>query len=950
MIKINFKIALIVILMLAVVSPVMFAQTKLVEKVEKKGDEIVIPYEKHELSNGLTLIIHQDNSDPIVYVDVTYHVGSAREIVGRSGFAHFFEHMMFQGSDNVADEEHFKIVSESGGTLNGTTNRDRTNYFETLPNNQLERALWLEADRMGFLLDAVTQKKFEVQRETVKNERGQRIDNRPYGQVGERVGEVLYPNGHPYSWPVIGWMDDLNNATLDDLKRFFLRWYGPNNATLTVAGDIDPKAVVAMTEKYFGSIPRGPEVNMPKAVPANLQETRYISYEDKIRFPLVQITYPTVPNRHVDEVPLDLLSEILGGGKNSLLYKNLKKPNKAIQTYAYHPCSELAGEFMLVALAMPGQTLADMEKIINESLAEFEKRGVTDDDVTRFKAKYEADLISSLSSVQGKGARLASSQTYTQNPAYILEEQKKYLSVTKEDVMRVYNQYIKGKHHVVMSVYPAEKQDVIAKADTYKAKREVMKVANDPSTDDLKYNKAKDNFDRSVKPSPGPNPVLKVPNIWEHSYDNGLKVIGSTNNELPNVSLRLEIKAGKKMESYHKGKEGIAQLTSSMLNESTVKFTSEEISSELEKLGSDVSFSSNRNSITMNISTLKKYLGNTLSLSAEMLMNPRFSEEDFERAKSEQLEIISNQANQAGVIANNVMAKVLYGDKHILSSSASGTLESVERITLDDVKNYYNTYFAPNIASLVIVGDVHKDEVISKLNYLNTWEKKDIKAPVENKIPAIAKTKIYLVDKPGAPQSEIRIAMPGLKYDAMGDYYKSYLMNYALGGAFNSRINLNLREDKGYTYGARSMFSGDEWKGWYGAFAAVRGNVTDSAVAEFVYEISEYQKNGITADELTFTKASIGQKDARDYETNRQKAAFINRILKYDLPHDFVAKQNSILQGMTVEDINEYASKYLQPDNMSIVVVGDKASIEEPLSRLGYEIVVLDTNGNLVTQ
>ena len=421
-----FKITLLSTLMLAFVSSSVFAQTKLIEKVEKKGDEIIIPYEKYQLDNGLTLVIHQDNSDPIVYVDVTYHVGSAREIIGRSGFAHFFEHMMFQGSDNVADEEHFKIVSESGGTLNGTTSSDRTNYFETLPNNQLERALWLEADRMGFLLDAVTLKKFENQRETVKNERGQRIDNRPYGQVNERVGEVLYPKGHPYSWPVIGWMDDLNNATLDDLKNFFLRWYGPNNATLTVAGDVDPKQVVKFAEKYFGSIPRGPEVEMPKKVAANLKENRYISYEDKIRFPLLQITYPTVPNRHVDEAPLDLLSEILGGGKNSLLYKNLKKPNKAIAAMAFHPCRELAGEFQLSAYAMPGQTLADMEKIMDESLLEFEKRGVTDDDVLRFKAKYESDLISSLSSVQGKGAQLASYQTFTGNPNYILEEQKRY--------------------------------------------------------------------------------------------------------------------------------------------------------------------------------------------------------------------------------------------------------------------------------------------------------------------------------------------------------------------------------------------------------------------------------------------------------------------------------------------------------------------------------------------
>src|SRR5689334_9100909 len=307
-------------------------QAKLVEKVTKQGNEIVIPYEKYVLPNGLTLIVHEDHSDPVVHVDVTYHVGSARKEISKSGFAHFFEHMMFQGSDNVGDEQHFKIVTEAGGTLNGSTNRDRTNYYETVPSNQLEKMLWLEADRMGFLLDAVTQKKFEIQRETVKNERGQNYDNRPYGLVGEVSAKALYPYGHPYSWLTIGYLEDLNRVDVNDLKNFFLRWYGPNNATVTVGGDVKTTDVVKMVEKYFGSIPRGPEVDKVVVPAVALDKDRYVSYTDNyIRLPMLNIVFPTVPNYHKDMAVLTCLAQILGAGNTSLLYQQLVKPQLALQ-------------------------------------------------------------------------------------------------------------------------------------------------------------------------------------------------------------------------------------------------------------------------------------------------------------------------------------------------------------------------------------------------------------------------------------------------------------------------------------------------------------------------------------------------------------------------------------------------------------------------------------------
>src|SRR5688572_21772026 len=385
------------------------AQTKLVEKVTRQGKEIVIPYEKYVLPNGLTLIVHEDHSDPVVHVDVTYHVGSAREEIGKSGFAHFFEHMMFQGSDHVADEQHIKIVSDAGGTMNGTTNRDRTNYFETVPSNHLEKMLWLEADRMGYLLDAVTQKKFEVQRSTVKNERGQSYDNRPYGLANETTSKNLYPYGHPYSWMTIGYVEDLNRVDVNDLKNFFLRWYGPNNATISIGGDVKPAEVVKLVEKYFGNIPRGPEVTPVKVPAPVLTGDRYVTLVDNYaRSPRLYITYPTVPNFHKDMPALDCLAEILGQGKTSVLYQTMVKNQLALVASAFHNNSELAGEFGITIAPLQGKTLADMEKLYRAALDSFEARGVTDTDLQKFKGSYESGLINGLQSVAGKVSQLAS--------------------------------------------------------------------------------------------------------------------------------------------------------------------------------------------------------------------------------------------------------------------------------------------------------------------------------------------------------------------------------------------------------------------------------------------------------------------------------------------------------------------------------------------------------------
>lgn len=918
---------------------------KLIEKVEKSKDGLSIPYEKYELENGLKVIIHEDHSDPIVHVDVTYHVGSAREEPLRSGFAHFFEHMMFQGSDNVADEEHFKTVSESGGTLNGTTNKDRTNYFETLPSNQLERALWLEADRMGFLLDAVTQEKFEVQRATVKNERGQSYDNRPYGLVGEKVMQALYPQDHPYHWPTIGYLEDLDAADVDDLKRFFLRWYGPNNAALTVAGDVNPSEVLELAKKYFGTIPTGAEVENQSVEPVKLSEDRYISYEDNIRFPLIQFVYPTVPNFHPDEAPLDVLSDILGGSKNSLFYKNFEKSQTAIQASVFHPCQELAGQFQLTVLPFPGKTLTEMEDKIRETLKEFEERGVNEDDLKRFKSTYESQVISGLETVSGKARQLAQYQYVHDNPNYVAQDLKRYMDVTAEDVMRVFNTYVKDKPAIILSVYPKGQPQLKAHDDTFVYERDTTLEANMAQYEGLTYTKPtpeQDGFDRSVKPASGPSPVINVPDYWKETFANGMKVIGAKNDEIPKVYLRLGVKAGHRYESIEKA--GLANLFGAMLGETTQGYSAEELSGELEKLGSSIDVYSSSDEIVVNVSSLTKNIDATLALLEEVLMKPRFTEDDYNRLKNQQMESIANQVNEPTVLANNQFDKVLYGEGHIMSIPNIGTAETLEGVTLTDVQDYYDIRFAPNITNLVIVGDVEKDEILPKLEFLKGWEKKDIAFSEEPTTPDAAATKIFLVDKPGAAQSEIRMGYLSMPYDATGEYYKSKLMNFPLGGNFNSRINQSLREKHGWTYGAFSYFSGSENEGPFTAQAGVKKEATDSSVVEFISIMKDYSENGIEADELEFTKSSVGQKDALKYEAGYQKTGFLNKILRFDLDKNFTDKQNEILKNLTVEEVNELAAKHIDTENMAIVVVGDKAVIYDGLSKLPYEIEVVNLN------
>jgi len=924
-------------------------ETRLVERVEPAAGKIVIPYTKYVLPNGLTLIVHEDHSDPIVHVDVTYHVGSAREEIGKSGFAHFFEHMMFQGSDNVGDDQHFKIVTQSGGRLNGSTNRDRTNYYETAPDNQLEKILWLEADRMGFFLDAVTQRKFEVQRDTVKNERGQNYDNRPYGLVFETISRNSYPYGHPYSWLTIGYVEDLNRVNVDDLKNFFLRWYGPNNATLTVGGDVNTAEVVKLVEKYFGSIPRGPEVTPTVVPPVKLDADRYLTLVDNYaRQPMLVIAFPSVPAYHPDEYALDCLAEILGQGNNSILYQELVKDQHALSASARNSGAELAGEFVINILPAPSRSLAETKKLYDAAIKAFEARGVTDEDIARFTGAIEASLINGLQSVSAKVSQLAQFETFTDNPNYIGVQLERSTSVTRADVQRVYEKYVKGKPAVILSVATKAAPTNIVAVENFTIDKTGYK-APDYGYAGLKYNKPKDTFDRAKMPGGGPNPVVKVPPFWRQNLPSGVAAIGAESRELPIVALTLSLPGGHLTQAGDLGKAGLAQLFGQMMNEDTQGRTAEQFQSALQSLGSSISVGSGLDEISISVECLKKNLDKTLALVEERLLRPKFTTAAFDRIKKQTLESFKMRKSQPAAVASEVFGKINYGPGNILGIDEVGSEETVKSITLNDVEDFHARFLTRRGSRLAVVGDVSQNEIVEKLGFLAKLPDRELKSPTLAAAPKIEQTRIYVVDVPKAAQTEFRVGyVTGLKYDATGDYYRAGLANYALGGMFSSRLNLNLREDKAWTYGARSGFSGNKHTGAFSFSSGIRSDATAQALTEVLKELGNYAKAGPTAEELEFTRSAIGQADALRYETPLQKAGFIGRILEYNLSPDYVDQQNKILAKIEKQEIQPLAARWFQTNAVNIVLVGDKAKIHPTLQQSGFEIVELDLNGRKV--
>jgi zinc protease len=911
------------------------AQPTLVEKVEAKSDKVVIPYEKWKLPNGLTVLIHEDHSDPIINVMVTYKVGSNRESIGKSGFAHFFEHMMFQGSKNVADEEHFKIISSAGGNMNGFTERDKTVYYENLPSNYLEMALYLESDRMGFLLDSLTSKKFENQRDAVKNEKSQNIENQPYAMAFvEVINQALYPAKHPYSWPVIGYVDDLNRANLEDVKNFFLRWYGPNNAILTVSGDVTPAEVLKLTEKYFGSIKPCPEVKKMRVPAVTLPTDKYVSYKDNIYLPLNLRVYPTVAQYNRDEPALDLLSTMMGSGNNSIFYKNFVKSKIAIQAGVSHQSNELGGEFSFQIFAYPPEDFnleklfTDVDAKVKETIDEFEKTGITDDALLRAKADIETSYYGQLSSVFGKSSVISEWERLLGKPSSITDEIERYNKVTKEDIARVFTKYIKGAGAAVLNTYPIfNNKDSVKSINPYAD----MKFGPDPEYTGLAYAPNPDNVDRKVRPEAGAVKPVKTPDYFSSKLANGMGVIGTKNTESPNVTLFFNMDGGSMVLPPDLLKKmGVAELTASLMNEGTKNYTTEQISAELEKLGSSIGFSANKKSTTISVECLKKNLDATLKILEEKLLNPGFNAEDFKLAKKQYRESVKSEATQPNSMAEKAFNFALYGNT-ILGTDP--TIKSIDNIELQDLKDYYSNYYSPSVTNLVVVGDIEEADLMKKLEFLNKWKAKEVKIYPITELPASPEPQFYIYNKSYAPSSIITMGYPSLKFDATGDFYKNRIANFVFGGAFNSRLNLNLREDKGYTYGIRSYFAGDKYNGVFKISSSVKRVATANSIAEIVKEFNKYQAEGITDKELEFTKNSLLNEEALKYETPYQKAAFLSNIQRYNLDKDFTVKQNQILKNITKEEVNTQIKQYFDVNKLTTVIVGDKNVIEAQLEK-----------------
>ncbi|USD65693.1 pitrilysin family protein [Vibrio sp. SCSIO 43136] len=910
-----------------------------IEQSNPKSDEVAIAYQKYQLDNGLTLILAPDNSDPLVHVDMTYHVGSAREEIGKSGFAHFFEHMMFQGSEHVGDQEHFRIITEAGGTLNGTTNRDRTNYFQTVPSNQLEKMLWLESDRMGYLLNAVSQRKFEVQRDTVKNERAQNYDNRPYGLMWERIGEAMYPEGHPYSWQTIGYVEDLDKVDVGDLKAFFLRWYGPNNATLTIGGDIDIEQTLEWVAKYFGEIPRGPEVEKAPKQPALLAQDRFITLEDRVRQPMLVMSWPTSYMGADDQASLDMLAALLGSSTSSPLYKEFVETNKAVSAGAFHDCAELACTMNVYLMGNANSSLAALDDELEASVKRFSEQPIEDQKLNALVGRAYANGVFGLQSVKGKVSTLAENQVYFDQPNRMEQELDALKSVTAKSIGEVYQKYMVDTPKVTLSVVPKGHPERAARQPNFMPPPRNYPVAEKVDQDSLDVRRPVESFDRSVMPPSSGAVSSNMPELYRLYLDNGIEVIGTVSDETPTVQLRMSLPAGRRY--VEEGKEGLAGLTASMLQEGTSKRTIQELELALDTLGSDISINAGGYTTTISVSSLEENVDATLAILKEVLLEPAFEPAAFERVKQQALQSVIYEHQKPSWLASQATREALYG-KTLFGRASDGTKSSIEALTLEDVKAFYQQHYTPQGTQVVAVGDISRRQLKSALSLFDDWQGAPAPLFTPQVVEADQQRAIYLVDKANAPQSIVRLARVGLPFDPTGELYLMQLANYNLAGNFNSRINQNLREDKAYTYGANGYAYGSRESGAVVFDAQVRADATVPALREFINEMNEFAQSGVTEKEIQFMQSAIGQSDALKYETPSKKTQLMNGILTYALDEDYLQQRDEILQNIDQSTLNQVAAKWFDPSDYQIIVVGDAKKLKPELETLNIPIKELE--------
>ncbi len=912
----------------------------------QKGDNLPkINYKEYKLKNGLRVIMHQDKSTPIVAVNVWYHVGSKNEVEGKTGFAHLFEHMMFQGSKNYNDE-YFGPLQKAGANINGSTNPDRTNYYEVLPSNFLELALFMEADRMGGLLEAMTIDKLNNQRDVVKNERRQNYDNRPYGTASEKISKLIYPADHPYSWTTIGSLEDLSAASMEDVQKFFRKYYAPNNASLVIAGDFDEKQAKQWVEKYFGPIKQGENIDRPNPKAPSLNGEIRKTYEDDVRLPRRYMVWHTVPANDPDEAPLDILASILSSGRGSRLQSKLVYEQEKVQSiFASNSTREIGGTFLIVPTARPNVNLDEVEKQINAEIENIKMNPPSKEEVMRAKNGVESQFVFGLETILGKADAMNSNATFMGKPDTFQEQLNKYRAVTPEDVQRVAKKYL-GKDRLVMTFVRGEKDGTPKNS----AANRPTSVSVDENESEEKESKAGQTDYSKNLPKAGANPKFSIPSIEKKKLSNGMEVWIVPQNELPIVSMNLVINTGGS--ANPDGKEGLASLTAGLLESGTKTRSATDISNAQQEIGANIGIGSGWDSTNASMRTLTKHLDTALDLYADVLLNPVFPKDELETTRKRALIGFLQRKDNPDAIADVAYSKLLYGTAHPYGKSLGGDENSVKEIQREDLVNFYETYYRPNNATLIVVGDVTSKMLLPKLEKAFAGWKQgkvpNVNVPEPNQFD---KPGIYIVDKPGAAQSIVQIGQVGVSR-GNPDYVPLQVMNSILGGQFSARLNLNLREDKGYTYGARSGFSYRKGAGPFTASAGVQTAVTKESVLEFLKELKGIRGElPVTEGELDYNKQSVIRRFPRTMETVGQISGQLSNLVVYGLNDTYFNDYLSKVNAVTLKDINRVANKYLTPDKMAILIVGDKNVIEPKLKEidaLGGTIRYLDTEGNLI--
>ena len=912
----------------------------------QKSTEFKVDFEKFTLDNGLQVILHIDRSDPVVAVALTSHVGSAREIAGRTGFAHLFEHLLFLESENLGKGGLDKMSARIGGEgANGSTSRDRTNYFQTVPKDALEKMIWAEADKLGYFINTVTDPVLSKEKQVVKNEKRQSYDNKPYGHNFSVISKNLYPATHPYNWDVIGSLEDLQNATLEDVKNFYNRWYVPNNVTLTIAGDFDVKQTKAWIQKYFGEIKRGEAIPKMEKQPVTLTETKKLFYEDNFaKLPQLTLTWPSVYEYHPDSYALEVLASYLSKGKKAPLYKTLvedKKLTDAADVFQYN--SEIAGQYMLSVTAFQKTNLNDVMNGINEAFKNFETEGISQQDLDRIKAGQETTFYTNLSSVLGKGFQLAQYEIFAGTPDYINQDVKNILAVTPEDVMRVYQKYIKEKNYVATSFVPKGQANLIIEGSTLAAVAEEKIIEGKEDSFDASitatYQKTPSSFDRSVEPAYGESPDVKLPLVWKNKLSSGISVLGIENREVPLVQFQMQIKGGMLLENP--SKIGVSNMLADLITKGTKNKTPEQLENAIESLGATIRAYATDESIFISGNTLAKNYNATMALVQEILLQPRWDANEFELIKQSTLSQILQQKADPNSIARNEYKKLIYGSGSVLANNRIGTESSVNSITLDDLKKYYTQNMAPSVTNFQIVGAIGKTEVSNSLATLNkNWVAKKVTIPAVANASTVIASKIYFYDVPGAKQSVIRIGYPALAA-IDPDFYPAQILNYRLGGGgFASQLTQELREGKGYTYGISSSFSGSRNKGPFTIASGVRSNVTFESVNLIKDILLQYEKNFNDSD-LEVTKGYLIKSNARAFETLSSKLEMLHDINNYNYSNDYAKQQENIVKKITIDELKKFSEMYLDANKMIYLIVGDAETQLKKLEQVGFGTPIL---------